>query len=333
MASKGAVLVTGGAGYIGSHAVLELKRQGERVVVIDDLSTGHAEFAAFADQFYLQDIGGRSAVVDILQREEVKAVMHFAAQSLVELSTKEPREYWRRNLECTKALLDAMVDAEVLDIIFSSTAAVYGMPECVPISEEAEIRPINCYGRTKAAIEWLLSDYAHAYGLRYVALRYFNAAGAESEGRVGEWHEPETHLIPRIVRMLRDVDADFKVFGNDYDTQDGTAVRDYVHVCDIANAHVLALKYLVGNGENVVLNLGSGGGHSVLQIIGAIEGVLGKKVDYGVEGRRQGDPAILVADNQKAKTILGWELRFSSVEEIVESAWRWESRLEQMMER
>ena len=320
------ILVTGGAGYIGSHVVLELVRTGKEVIVLDNLSRGHKELA-FGDVFEEGDLQNFSFVDHVFKKYNVEAVVHFAASSLVGESMTSPEDYYYNNIFGSLNLLRAMRMNDVHRIVFSSTAAVYGEPENVPISESEELIPTNVYGETKLFIESMLERYSHAYGLNSIAFRYFNAAGADAEGRTGEDHIPETHLIPIILDVALGKRENITVFGNDYPTSDGTCIRDYIHVTDLASAHVLGLeKLLSGQPGKSSYNLGNGKGYSVFQIIESVREVTQKKIPV-VEGkRRQGDPAVLVASSAKAESQLGWVQKHTDIKEIVSTAWNWHQR-------
>lgn len=329
----GPVLVTGGCGYIGSHCVLGLLDRGYDVACFDDYSTGHKETAERLASFGTKGRFLGSFEGDLLNKESLdaafdkfdpSAVVHFAAYSQVAESTENPSKYWRNNVVGTMGLLDAMKDHDVKEIVFSSTAAVYGEPESVPIREDAPLRPINPYGNTKLTIERMMDDYGRAYGLRSVRLRYFNVAGADPQLRTGEWHEPETHLIPRILKSVS-AGEPFRIFGTDYPTRDGTCVRDYVNVSDLIDAHLLALSYLEEGGKTDVFNLGTGNGSTVREVHAACEKVLGRKIPVIEEGRRAGDPAELVADSTKARKILGWNPS-RTLEDSIRTAWEWEGK-------
>jgi len=322
--SASSVLVTGGAGYIGSHTVKALLEAGYDVVVFDDLSRGHPEFIQGVP-LVIGELSDERALSDVFTEWKFDAVLHFASESLVGESMRNPDKYFRRNVAGGISLLSSMVRAGVKKIVFSSSAAVYGDPESVPIPETAPLRPLSPYGESKVFFERALLWYDKAYGLRSVSLRYFNAAGADPSGRLGEEHDPETHLIPLVIRAALTGEP-ITVFGDDYPTPDGTCVRDYIHVSDLAEAHVLALKALSEGLETTALNLGTGAGFSVLEIIKAVEEVSGKKVPYLIGERRPGDPAILVAQCARAREVLGWSPSHSSLREIVETAWRWHSR-------
>ena len=314
------VLVTGGAGYIGSHMVQALAERGDDVTVLDDLSTGHAD-AVLGGQLVRGDIADVSATARALKG--VDAVIHFAACSLVAESVADPLKYYTRNVAGTAALLRAMREARVEKIVFSSTAAVYGDPVRTPIDEAHPTQPVNPYGATKLAVERMLSDCSAAYGLRSASLRYFNAAGADPRGRLGERHNPETHLIPLVLQAATGRRASISVYGNDYPTRDGTCVRDYVHVVDLCDAHLRALEWLK-SGKCDVFNLGNGDGATVLEVIEAARRVTGKDVKAIAAARRPGDPPSLVADATKARRVLGWEPRHKDIEGIVRDAWGWE---------
>lgn len=317
------ILVTGGAGYIGSHVVEELKKSGFTPIVYDNLSTGHAAAVPEDVQLVEGDIHDVGFAKHIMEQFNIDAVIHFAANSLVGESMENPAKYYFNNVEGTLHLLEAMRGAGVDRIVFSSTAAVYGEPESVPICEDSRLAPTNVYGRTKLMIENMLADYDMAYEMRYVALRYFNAAGAAADGHIGEDHSPETHLIPLVLKTAQGVRRHVAIFGNDYPTADGTCIRDYVHVCDLARAHVLALQHLLKGGPSRVYNLGSEKGFSVKEIIDSAKQVTG--VDFTVieEARRSGDPAVLIASSEKIRNELGWQAERSNVEEVIATAWQW----------
>ena len=319
------VLVTGGAGYIGSHVVNVLKKEaGFTPIVYDNFSTGHPEAVADDVQLVEGDIRDIEFTKHVMAQFEIDAVIHFAASSLVGESMSDPAKYYVNNVEGSLHLLQAMKQSGVDYIVFSSTAAVYGEPAKTPICEDFATQPTNVYGRTKLVIEGMLKDYyAMAYGMRYVALRYFNAAGASLTEDIGEDHHPETHLIPLILKTAQGVRDKVSIFGTDYPTPDGTCLRDYIHVEDLATAHVLALKHLVNGGDSRIYNLGSEHGFSVREIIETAKRVTG--VDFAVaeEARRSGDPAVLVASSEKIRSELGWQPQHSTVEEIIKTAWKW----------
>ena len=318
-----AVLVTGGAGYIGSHTVCELIGQGYDVAVADDLSTGHIEAVHEKARFYNGDIRDKAFLSELFRKEAVDGVIHFAASSLVGESMVDPLKYYNNNMYGTMMLLETMVGNGIDKIVFSSSAAVYGEPESVPIREEDRTAPLNTYGETKLAMERMMKWTSAAHGLRYVALRYFNACGAHVSGCIGEDHCPETHLIPIILQAAAGRREYISVFGNDYDTPDGTCIRDYVHVTDLARAHVLALEYLAGGGASDVFNLGSGRGFSVAEIIEHTKRVTGRDFAVKYEDRRPGDPAVLIASGDKAERVLGWRPESSEIGRVLESAWEW----------
>lgn len=315
------VLVVGGAGYIGSHAVHTLKRRGYEPIIYDNLSTGHA---ALAEGFELVegDIADSTRLATVLKR--VDAVMHFAAHAYVGESVVDPRKYFGNNVLGGMTLLNAVLDSPVRKFIFSSTCAVYGMPAKLPITEDTPRLPVNPYGDTKLAFEHALEAYGRAYGLRYVSFRYFNAAGADESGRIGEVHSPETHLIPSAFEAIRGERPALEIFGDDYPTPDGTCIRDYIHVNDLAEAHVLGLEYL-DRGASTAMNLGTGRGNSVREVISMIERVAGQEVPKRMAPRRPGDPAELVADPGRAEQLLHWKAQ-RSLEQIVRTAWSWASR-------
>lgn len=320
---SGTVLVTGGAGYIGSHAVRRLTQRGYQVVVYDNLTKGHRWAVPEGVPLVVGDVTDAAQVAMVIRQYHVAAIMHFAAFSLVGESMIEPRPYYTNNVIGTLHLLDAMRVTGVDRIVFSSSAAVYGEPASTPIGEDSVLVPTSVYGRTKMMIEGILHDYAAAYGLRSVSLRYFNAAGADPDGGIGEDHSPETHLIPLVLQVAAGRRASLSVFGTDYSTADGTCVRDYIHVNDLADAHVLALESLERQ-EEAVYNLGSGQGFSVRQIIETAQRVVGHDIPYVEEARRPGDPAVLVAGSAKACTELGWLPRLTDLETIIRTAWNWE---------
>ena len=312
----------GGAGYIGSHAARVLRKHGHEVVIFDDLSTGF-EFLAKGFELIRGDLGDAARVKPIL--EHVDAVMHFAAYAYVGESVTNPRKYFHNNVESGLNLLNAMVDVGVKPLVFSSTCAVYGVPAKVPITEDTARQPINPYGVSKLFFEQALEAYSRAYGLRFAALRYFNAAGADESGEIGELHNPETHLIPLALEATKDDGPALKVFGDDYPTPDGTCIRDYIHVNDLAEAHAIALNRLAGGVESFAVNLGTGQGCSVLEILQAAEQVTGRKVRRSIGPRRAGDPPALVADPSRAQQLLEWKAKYS-LEEIVSTAWKWARR-------
>jgi UDP-glucose 4-epimerase len=317
------ILITGGAGYIGSHAVRLFAGHGHEIFVYDNLSRGHAE-AVRGTTLIVGDLADTASLEDLLRTAEIDAVVHFAALTYVGESVKEPALYYRANLAGTLSLLEAMRRCDVSRLVVSSTAAVYGVPESSPITEDQRLAPINPYGRSKLAVEWALADYAAAYGLGYAALRYFNAAGASPAGDVGEDHTPETHLIPLILQTALGQRSHIEMFGEDYPTPDGTCIRDYVHVNDLAEAHLLALEK-IQTGQGTAYNLGTGRGYSVKELVDACREVTGQPIEVRVGPRREGDPPALVASPQRAMRDLGWQPRFTELREIIETAWRWHS--------
>ena len=319
------VLVTGGAGYIGSHTAKALAAAGHEPVVIDDLRTGHRENVRWGP-FFEASIADREQVRRVMGSERVDAVIHFAASAYVGQSMSAPRDYYDNNVGGTLALLDAMLAEDVGRIVFSSSCATYGMPDANPIDEAQPQRPVNPYGETKLAVERALHWYRGAYGLRWFALRYFNAAGADPGGDLGEDHDPETHLIPLAIQAALDSGPPLQIFGTDYPTPDGTAVRDYIHVSDLATAHIAALVALDDPGAVGGLNLGTGRGHSVDEVIAAVERIGGRPVPASRGPRRAGDPPALVADAGAAQAALGWQPAYPSLDDIVETAWRWHER-------
>lgn len=316
------ILVCGGAGYIGSHMVKMLSEQGHRVTVFDNLSTGN-RWAVKWGTLYQGDLLDRDALSAVFSAASFAVVMHFSARSLVGESVADPALYYRNNIVGTLNLLEAMRQAAVKKIVFSSTAATFGNPVTDKIAETHPQQPINPYGRSKLMIEQILGDYASAYGVSSVSLRYFNAAGADPAAEIGEAHDPETHLIPNVLKSAAG-GKQLKVFGSDYPTPDGTCVRDYIHINDICHAHLLAMNYLDSHTGAYGFNLGNGQGFSVLEILQAAEKVVGRKISYSVEGRRPGDPPVLVADSSLARQELDWQPQYTRIETIIETAWNWE---------
>ena len=321
-----AILVCGGAGYIGSHAVHQLVERGEDVVIIDNLQTGHRGALNPAAKFYEGDIRDPKALDKVFMENRIEAVVHFAANSLVGESVEKPLLYFNNNVYGMQVLLEAMVRHHVGAIVFSSTAAVYGEPKRIPILEDDETNPTNPYGETKRTMEKMMKWVSRANGIRYVSLRYFNAAGALEDGSIGEAHTTETHLIPLILQVPLGKRDHITVFGTDYATPDGTCLRDYIHVIDLADAHLLAIDYLRKGGESDVFNLGNGHGFSVKEMIETAKNVTGKaiKVEYG--GRRAGDPAQLIASSEKARKVLGWNPHYADVAKIIGTAWTWHKK-------
>ncbi|UYZ15488.1 UDP-glucose 4-epimerase GalE [Brevibacillus sp. WF146] len=320
-----AILVTGGTGYIGSHTVAELLAHGEEVIVVDNLRTGH-ERAVLGGTLYRGDIRDRQFLDEVFRAHEIEAVIHFAAKSLVGESVRDPLAYYDNNVIGTHTLVSAMVEHGVRKAVFSSTAAVYGEPERIPIREEDPTVPANPYGETKLAMEKMFRWCDQAYGLKSISLRYFNAAGAHPDAIIGEDHEPESHLIPLVLQVALGQREQIEMFGDDYLTEDGTCIRDYVHVMDLANAHRLALDYLRTHNRSDVFNLGNGTGFSVKQVIDTARKVTGHPIPAKVSPRRAGDPAVLVASADKAKRLLNWHPRCPELETIIESAWNWHRR-------
>jgi UDP-glucose 4-epimerase len=318
-------LVVGGAGYIGSHMVKHLLRADHDVVVVDNFSTGHRS-ALMGAKLVEMDIADGQGLDALFAQHRFDAVFHFASFIQVGESVTEPAKYYQNNLAATLTLLQAMVRAQIKHFIFSSTAAVYGDPEYIPIDEQHPKAAINPYGRSKWMVEQMLEDFDRAYGLKSVCLRYFNAAGADPEGQLGERHEPETHLLPLILQAASGRRASVTVFGRDYDTPDGTCIRDYVHVADLVAAHALAVDYLLAGGTSTAFNLGNGQGFSVQQVIDTARGVTGREISVSEAPRRAGDPPRLVADPRRASDLLGWQPKFSSLEQIVAHAWSWEQK-------
>ena len=318
-----AILVLGGAGYIGSHTALELVKAGNEVVIADNLVTGYRKAIPEGAKFYEGDLRDSDFLDNLFHQEKIDAVIHFAAYSLVGESVTNPLKYYDNNLYGTKVLLEAMVKNNVGKIVFSSTAATYGEPENIPILESDRTCPTNPYGETKLAMEKMFKWTAEAHGLRYVSLRYFNACGADESGTIGEAHNPESHLIPLILQVPNGKRETISIYGTDYDTPDGTCIRDYIHVTDLAQAHILAVQYLNNGGESDIFNLGNGVGYSVREVIETARKVTGHPIPATETSRRAGDPARLVASSEKAKKILGWKPVHDSLEEIIASAWNW----------
>lgn len=313
-----AVLVVGGAGYIGSHAAQVLRRRGHEVIIYDNLSTGHRELAE-GFELVVGDISDSAKLRPVLRRCD--SVMHFAAHAYVGESVENPKKYFHNNVTAALSLLDSVLDSEVRKFIFSSTCAVYGNPAKVPITEDNPRQPVNPYGATKLAFENALEAYGRAYGLKYVAFRYFNAAGADESGNIGEKHEPETHLIPLIFQAIQGKRGALDIYGDDYPTRDGTCIRDYIHVTDLAEAHALGLEYL-SHADSAAMNLGTGQGYSVREVVSAVEKITGRKVPTRMAPRRAGDPPELVAEPSLAERFLNWKAK-RSLEQIISTAWKW----------
>ena len=320
------ILVTGGAGYIGSHCCKALSQKGFHPVTIDNLVYGHKHFVKWGE-FFQGDVGDPEAVKQCLRRHQIDAVMHFAAYAYVGESVQDPLKYYENNLRNTIELLHAVVENGIKYVVFSSTCATYGMPTKTPIDESHPLNPINPYGKTKRMIEEILEDYDTAYGLKSIRLRYFNAAGADPDGEIGEDHDPETHLIPLVLDVAAAKRACINVFGTDYATPDGTCIRDYIHVTDLAEAHILALKRLMDGSESSFYNLGNGRGFSVLEVIERARHITGKDIVAEYTDRRPGDPPVLIASNEKSIAELGWKPMYADLDDIIGTAWRWHKTL------
>ena len=320
------ILVTGGAGYIGSHCCKELRQRGYIPVTLDNLVYGHRENVQWGP-FFEGRIDDRDILDEIFAHHQIQAVLHFAAFAYVGESVVDPQKYYRNNLMGTIGLLEGLLANGVKHLIFSSSCATYGIPDRVPIGESHPQHPISPYGKSKYMVEEILKDFSAAYPFDFMSLRYFNAAGADRDAEIGENHDPETHLIPLVLDVAKGRSAKVKVFGNDYDTEDGSCIRDYIHVTDLADAHVLALEKLLGGHQSAFINLGTGQGYSVLQVIETAKKVTGIDIAYDVTDRRPGDPAILIASNDKAREVLGWSPRYPELETIVSSAWKWHQTL------
>lgn len=319
-----AILITGGAGYIGSVTTELLRARGEAVVVLDNLSRGFRDAVASEIPFYEGDVGNRELVKRIVREQNIDACIHFAAFAYVGESVNQPALYYENNVAQGIQLLGTLIETGVRQFVFSSTCATYGEPKRIPISEDHPQLPTNSYGWSKLFLERIMTDYDHSYGLRFVALRYFNAAGATRER--GERHEPETHLIPLVLHAAQGKTNHITVFGNDYATKDGTCVRDYIHVSDLADAHALALDYLRAGNPSTAINLGNGHGYSVLEVVESARTVTGREITIDMQGRRAGDPSHLVADAAKARAVLGWQPQYPDIAAIIGSAWEWHSR-------
>ena len=317
------ILVTGGAGYIGSVVVENLRKQGEKVVVLDNLTYGHQQAINEDVKFYEGNIGDENLVSEILKNHEIEACMHFSAFAYVGESVENPKIYYKNNVEQTLRLLDILIENNIKKFVFSSTCATYGEPQKVPIDETHPQNPTNPYGWSKFMVERILEDYDAAYNLKFVALRYFNACGAS--GNCGEDHNPETHLIPLVLFAAQGKIPAISIFGDDYPTPDGTAIRDYIHISDLSQAHLLALEHLRQNNNSEFINLGNGQGFSVREVIETARKVTGKNIETKIASRRAGDPSRLIADAEKAREILGWKPQFPDIESIIESAWAWHS--------
>lgn len=320
------ILVTGGAGYIGSHCCKGLSQKGYHPVTLDNLVYGHRKNVKWGD-FFQGHIGDHKVMDKIFSKYDIEAVIHFAAYAYVGESVTNPRKYYNNNLCGTFGLLDCMLDCGIKKIIFSSTCATYGLPQRIPIDETHPQKPISPYGKSKFMIEEILKDYDKAYGMRFISLRYFNAAGADPDGELGEEHKPETHLIPLVLEVAGGHSKNLRVFGSDYETEDGSCIRDYIHVTDLARAHVLALEKLLDGGSSDFINLGSGKGYSVLQVIEKSELITGRDINYTVTERRSGDPPVLIASNDKAQQVLGWKPYFNEIKDIIRTAWNWHKKI------
>lgn len=316
------ILIVGGAGYIGSHTVKYFLEQNEDVIIVDSLLTGHKE-ALLVNEFYKIDIRDKEKLDKVFKENNIEAVIHFAANSLVGESMVKPYEYYHNNVYGMMVLLDVMKENNVDKIVFSSTAATYGEPKNIPIMESDDTNPTNTYGETKLAMEKMMKWFDNAYGTKYVSLRYFNAAGAYFDGSIGEDHKTETHLIPLILQVPLGKRSHISIFGEDYDTKDGTCIRDYIHVMDLASAHYKALEYLRKGNNSDIFNLGNGNGYSVKEVIDVARKVTNFDIKSIVEKRRAGDPATLIASSEKAQSVLGWKPQYDSLEKIIEDAWRW----------
>lgn len=319
------LLITGGAGYIGSHTARHALEKGHQVTIIDNFSTGH-KWAVKDYETLNIDLLDQEALSNALRGRQFDGVVHFAAKSLVSESIQNPSIYFKNNILGTLNLLDEMIKHDIKNIVFSSTAAVYGNPKSEKISENHTKIPINPYGKSKLYTENILQDYSSAHGLKVISLRYFNAAGADRSGEIGEAHEPETHLIPSILKNIINEKNSLNVYGNDYKTHDGTCIRDYIHVCDIAKAHILGLKKIHKLSNFTAMNLGNSRGFSIFEIIDSVERVTGQKVKYNLAPRREGDPAILVADNSMARATLDWQPEYTELDKIIETAYIWHQK-------
>jgi len=320
------ILVVGGAGYIGSHMIKRFQNTDHQIEVLDNLSTGFKENSQNY-KFHMCDLSNKEQVHKILKENKYEMVMHFASSINVGESYDHPMKYYENNVTNTLNLLECMIDLKILNFIFSSTAAVYGEPESIPIKEEQKLSPINPYGKTKSVVESILSDYDKSYGLKYISLRYFNACGAHIDGTIGERHNPETHLIPLILQTASGRRNNFKIYGNDYKTKDGTCIRDYIHVMDIAEAHLLSLEKLIQTQSSDIYNIGNKQGYSVREIIDVVEKVTQIKISYEISEKRKGDPAELIADNSKISEKLNWKAKYSDLNTIINTAWEWERKL------
>ncbi|MFM7600072.1 MAG: UDP-glucose 4-epimerase GalE [Pseudanabaena sp.] len=322
--SKQTILVTGGAGYIGSHAVKALQQVGYKVVILDNLVYGHQDIAeTLGAELIIGDTNDRALLDRLFSDRQISAVMHFAAYAYVGESVTQPDKYYRNNVVGTLSLLEAMIAANIKTFVFSSTCASYGVPQQIPITEDHPQSPINPYGATKLMVERILQDFDIAYGLKSVIFRYFNAAGADSDGALGEDHDPETHLIPLVLQTAMGIREAITVYGSDYPTADGTCIRDYIHVTDLAEAHVLGLEYLLKGNKSEIFNLGNGNGFSVKEVIDAAKQITGKPINVVMGDRRAGDPPALVGSSEKARAILNWQPKYADLNLILQHAWQW----------
>ena len=320
------ILVVGGAGYIGSHMIKRFQNTDHKIDVLDNLSTGFKDNSQNY-KLHICDLSNKEQVHKILKENKYEMVMHFASSINVGESYDHPMKYYENNVINTLNLLECMIDLKILNFIFSSTAAVYGEPESIPIKEAQNLSPINPYGKTKSVVENILSDYDKSYGLKYISLRYFNACGAHIDGTIGERHNPETHLIPLILQTASGRRNNFKIYGDDYKTKDGTCVRDYIHVMDIAEAHLLSLEKLIQTQSSDIYNIGNEQGYSVREIIDMVEEITQTKIPYKISEKRKGDPAVLIADNSKITEKLNWRAKYSDLNTIINTAWEWEKKL------
>jgi UDP-glucose 4-epimerase len=320
------ILIVGGAGYIGAHINKELNVQGYDTVVFDNLSFGHKDFVKWGI-FQKGDLGNIGEIRELFKKYPIEAVMHFAAFTYVGESVEDPQKYYLNNLRNTLNLLQVILEEGVKNFVFSSTCATYGIPHEIPISEDHSQKPINPYGKGKFMVEQILADYSQVYDFNYVSLRYFNAAGADPDAEIGEWHQPETHLIPLVLDAAAGKRDNISVFGSDYPTPDGTCIRDYIHVLDLADAHIKSLKYLQDGGKSEVFNLGNGQGFSVREVIETSQKVTGRRIKVKEVERRLGDPPVLVGSSHKAENILGWHPTYKKLSSIIETAWKWHKKL------
>ncbi|RJS48570.1 MAG: UDP-glucose 4-epimerase GalE [Methanobacterium sp.] len=320
------ILIVGGAGYIGSHVNKVLNEKGYDTLIMDNFSYGHRELVKWGEVLE-GDLGDVELLDRIFQEYPITGVMHFAAFTYVGESVTRPAEYYQNNTTNTLNLLRSMVKNKVKNFIFSSTCAVYGVPEKIPLTEDHPLNPINPYGRSKLMVEEMLHDFSQAYDFNYISLRYFNAAGAAPDDGIGEWHQPETHLIPLVLDAAREIRDKVSIFGTDYPTSDGTCIRDYIHVLDLAQAHIQALEYLEKNNKSQVFNLGNGQGFSVREVIESCRKVTGRNIQVKEEDRRPGDPPVLLGSSKKAEELLGWKVEWVELEDIIASAWKWHEKL------